>query len=256
MLSSIERRQDIVQRTQAEGRVLVAELARQYAVSAVTVRGDLNDLARNGLVVRCRGGAITSTRLTRELSVQERYKEHLPIKQRLGRAVAALVSTDEAIIIDSGTSTEAVAHCLTDHPGLVVMTNGLNIASVLADIEGIEVRITGGTLRQKSLSFYGRQAENSLRNMHFDKLILGVDGFDLEAGITTHFEPEALLNRLMCDLSSEIIAVTDSSKFNRRGFHIIRASTEISTLVTDSGIPDNYAQALTEAGVKLCLVEG
>ena len=255
MLSTIERRQQIVQQAQAQGKVTVDQLAKQFAVSTVTIRNDLNDLNNNGLLVRCRGGAVASTKLTRELSVQERYKEHLPIKQRLGRAAADLIEPGESIILDAGTTTEEVAHCLADHRDLIVMTNGLNIASALACFDGIEVRITGGTLRNRSLSFYGRPAEESLRYMRFDKVILGVDGFDASAGITTYYEPEALLNRLMCDISSEIIAVTDSSKFDRRGFHVIRACTEITTLVTDSGLPQTYAQALTEAGVKLCIVD-
>ena len=255
MLSTIERRQEIVHLAQIQGKVTVDDLAKQFAVSTVTIRNDLNDLNSNGLLVRCRGGAVASTKLTRELSVQERYKEHLPVKQRLGRAVVDLIAPGESIILDAGTTTEEVAHCLADHKDLVVMTNGLNIASVLAGFEDIEVRITGGTLRSKSMSFYGRPAEESLRHMHFDKVVLGVDGFDAKAGITTYFEPEALLNRLMCDVSSEIIAVTDSSKFDRRGFHIICACTDITTLVTDSGLPDSYRQLLADAGVQLCLVD-
>ncbi len=255
MLSTIERRQEIVQLAQVQGKVLVDELAKQFTVSTVTIRNDLNDLNNSGLLVRCRGGAVASTKLTRELSVQERYKKHLPVKQRLGHAAAELIGHGESIIVDAGTTTEEVAHCLAGHRDLIVMTNGLNIASALATVDDIEVLITGGTLRKKSMSFYGRPAEESLRHMHFDKVVLGVDGFDFEAGITTYFEPEALLNRLMCDISSEIIAVTDSSKFDQRGFHIIRHYTEITTLVTDSGLPERYADALTDAGVKLCIVE-
>ena len=101
------------------------------------------------------------------------------------------------------------------------------------------------------MSFFGQQAEKSLNHLHFDKVILGADGFDMKAGITAYFEPEASLNRLMCAASSEVIAVTDSSKFNRRGGHVICAAEDIHTLITDSGIPAEYSKWLAEAGVEL-----
>ena len=255
MLSTIERRQEIVQQTQAQGKVMVDALAKEFAVSTVTIRSDLNELDKSGLVVRCRGGAIASTKLSKELSVRERYKQHSSVKERLGKVVAALVQSGESIIVDAGTTTEEVAHCLGGHERLMVMTNGLNIASVLSDVETVEVSITGGLLRKKSMSFYGRAAEESLRHMHFNKVILGVDGFDLNAGVTTYFEPEASLNRLMCDISTEIIAVTDSSKFDHRGYHVICPWKEITTLVTDSHIPQEYIHAFGRAGIQLCVVD-
>lgn len=110
-------------------------------------------------------------------------------------------------------------------------------------------------LRKKSLSFYGNIAENSLRDYNFNKLILGVDGFDLRAGITTHFEKEASLNRMMCEIASEIIVVTDSSKFDQQAFHVICSCKRITHLVTDTGIPDRYVDELTKQGVQLHLIQ-
>ena len=135
------------------------------------------------------------------------------------------------------------------------MTNGLNVAHSLLNAPSVEVLMTGGTLRKKSLSFYGRQAEQHLQQYHFDKLILGVDGFEKDIGITTHFELEALLNRVMCEVSREIIVVTDSSKFNRKGVHKIIAASEINVLVTDSGIPAEIKTALEDAGVRLHILD-
>jgi DeoR family transcriptional regulator of aga operon len=119
----------------------------------------------------------------------------------------------------------------------------------------VELMLTGGLLRKKSMSFYGNIAEKSLRDYNFNKLILGVDGFDLKAGLTTHFEKEASLNRMMCDIAHEIIVVTDSSKFDQRAFHVICGSDQIHSLVTDSGIPESYAEYLTKQGVQLHIIE-
>lgn len=257
MLSLIERRKEIVSLTETVGKVDVEALAGQFEVSTVTIRNDLNALSSKGLVVRSRGGAVASTRLTRELSFQEKHTENLPIKRRLGQATADLIGQGVgSLLLDSGTTTEEVALSLLDRAGLTVMTNGLNIASALAGSDGVEVLVTGGTLRKKSMSFYGRQAEESLKFLHFDKLVLGADGVDLQVGITTHFEQEASLNRVMCEVASEVILVADSSKFGRRGSHIICGYKGIDAMVTDSGIPDEFANEFTASGIRVHIADG
>lgn len=252
MLSLIERRKEIVSLTETVGKVDVEALAGQFGVSTVTIRNDLNALSNKGLVVRSRGGAVASTRLTRELSFQEKHTANLPIKRRLGQATADLIGQDVgSLLLDSGTTTEEVALSLLDRSGLTVMTNGLNIASALAGSDGIELLVTGGTLRKKSMSFYGRQAEESLGFLHFDTLVLGADGVDLQVGITTHFEQEASLNRVMCDVASKVILVADSSKFGRRSSHVICGYKGIDAMVTDSGIPNELANEFTASGIKV-----
>jgi len=117
------------------------------------------------------------------------------------------------------------------------------------------VLMPGGILRKNALSFSGSQAEQGLKNYCFDKLFLGVDGFDLRAGITTHNEQEASLNRLMCDISEQVIAVADSSKFGKRSCHMIREFGKIDILVTDSGIPEEYVEGLRDMKVEVIIVE-
>ena len=256
MLSLIERRSEIVRQTESRGKVGVAELATQLNVSQVTIRNDLNALSSKGLIVRSRGGALASTRLTRELSMQEKYKDHLAIKRRLGRAVAELIGSGvRTVALDSGTTAEEVALSLMDHSGLTVLTNGLNVAAALARAEGIEVLATGGMLRKKSMSFFGKHAEESLSHMHFDTLVLGADGICNKIGVTTHFSQEASLNRVMRKQASEVILVADSSKFDKRCPHIICAISDLDIVVTDAGIPGETLQALAEAGVDVRVVD-
>lgn len=255
MLNLIERRKEIVRLTETDEKVDVLALARKFRVSAVTIRTDLNALSAKGLVVRSRGGAVASTRLTRELSLQEKYRKNLSIKRQLGQAVADLIDEDvRSIFLDSGTTTEEVALCLLGRTNLTVTTNGLNTATALAGSDGIEVRVTGGTLRKKSMSFHGRQAEENLRYLHFDKLILGADGVDATVGVTTHFEQEASLNRLMCRAARQVILVADSSKFGRCNSHVICRLSDIDVLVTDPGHPDDIPDALEAHGVALHVV--
>jgi len=253
-LNTIERQQEIVRLTNAQGKVSVAELSQRFGVSEVTIRSDLAVLDSKRLLVRSRGGAMVNDDLSRELSLKEKRQKHSELKQRLGRAVAALIKDDERIILDSGTTTEEVAANLREHKNLIVMTNGLNIALELSQVDKVEVMMTGGTLRKKSMSFYGAQAEQALKHYQFDKVVLGVDGFDLKTGLSTHFEAEATLNRLMCEVAREVIVVTDSSKFERRGFHLICSAMQVHTLVTDSGIPPAYVEELTRMGVQVHVI--
>ncbi|WP_193165125.1 transcriptional repressor AgaR [Microbulbifer hainanensis] len=253
--NTIERRHDIVQTTLDAGRVLVPELAEKYGVSTVTIRGDLNYLDQKGLLVRTRGGAVASNRVSQELSVREKVTEHLDIKRRLAAAAAQEIGEQDTIILDSGTTTAEIARQLHQFRRLIVMTNGLNVAQQLVDADGVEVLMTGGTLRKKSLSFYGRAAEDTLQCYHFDKVFLGVDGIDFQGGITTHFEYEANLNRLMCKVARQVIAVTDSSKFKRSGVHKICDFSELDVLITDSGIPQAFHDVMTEAGVRVVIVD-
>ena len=255
MLNGIERRQEIVRLTESQRRVEVGALAAQFEVSKVTIRQDLRALSQKGLIVRSHGGAVANTPLALELSLEEKYKNNLTIKRRLGETVAGLLGDDiRSIGLDSGTTAEEVALSLVGREDLAVTTNGLNIASALAKSDGVEVRITGGTLRKQAMSFYGRQAEESLRHMHFDRFILGADGIDIDVGVTTHFEPEAYLNRMMCEAARQVILVADSSKFGRFGAHVIRKLSDIDVLVTDDGIPVDLPDRLERIGVELHIV--
>lgn len=249
MSKTLERRQSIVEQVQENGMVNVEHLARKFQTSTVTIRGDLNALDKKGLIVRTRGGAVASNRLTKELSVNEKHSENHGLKQKIGQFASTLIKDGESIILDSGTTTEEIAKHLHNKNNLNIMTNGLNIAAELSNTDNCNVMMTGGTLRKTSQSFFGGQAEDYLTRLRFDKLFLGGDGLESNAGLTTHFEPEALLNRVMCNVSSEIVIVADSSKFGRHGFHIIRAFGQFDRLITDSGVPDSYVERLEKKGV-------
>ena len=150
MSSTLERRQQIVWLAQQQGKVIVDELAGRFRVSSVTVRNDLNHLSKKGFLVRCHGGAVVNSKLAEELSVEERYNDHRAIKMCLGRAVSERINNGEFIFLDSGTTTEEVARCLSNHNNLTVMTNGLNVANVLARFRADRSDRNGGRLAQKN----------------------------------------------------------------------------------------------------------
>lgn len=255
MLNTIERRHEIVLLTEQHGKVSVKQLSEQFGVSTVTIRYDLNELNKRGLIVRSRGGAIASNRLTKELSIKEKQKDNYQVKKSIAKEVAGLINNGESIIIDSGTTTEEVASCLSSKEDLVVMTNGLNIANELARLPNCDVYMVGGQLRHKSMSFHDSHAEERIQNFNFNKVILGVDSIDISSGLSTHFEPEAKLNRVMCNSAEKVIVVTDSSKFGRSALHSILPLSDIDVLITDNGIPEEFIKILNELKVDLRIVE-
>lgn len=253
-MNTLERRHQIVQAAITTGKVYVIDLVEKHKVSAVTIRTDLNHLHQNNILIRFRGGALSSNKITKELSIDDKSCDQVSIKKALAKRVVQELNENESIILDSGTTTAEVARQLSSFRRLVIMTNGLNVMENLTQYEEFEVLMTGGTYREKSKSFYGRQAEDSLERYHFDKVILGVDGLDFHSGITTHFEHDAILNRIMCRVAKEVIVITDSSKFNVSGMHQICTLKHINTLVTDSGIPEAFAVELEKNGVNLIIV--
>ncbi|KMV31820.1 DeoR family transcriptional regulator [Photobacterium swingsii] len=255
MKSAVERRMEIVNVVNRDGKARVEDLAAQFDVSSVTIRSDLSFLEKNGYVVRSHGAAIPNTGVIAELTVHEKRRQNAGIKSLIGQAAAKLIESGDTVILDSGTTTREIASSLKSLEDVVVMTNGLDVAMELASAPGVEVLMSGGVLRKNALSFSGSQAEHSLKNYRFDKVFLGVDGFDLRAGITTHNEQEASLNRLMCEISEQVIAVADSSKFGKRSCHMIREFGNIDILVTDSDIPEDYVQGLREMKVDVIIVE-
>lgn len=248
-----ERRQQISAMVKARGSVQVAPLAERFGVSMQTIRKDLHFLAERGVMERSYGGAIAAGAVTiaAEPPVEAKRAIHIDEKARIGRAAAAMVRPGDSIVLDSGTTTLQIAHHLPDHEDITVLTNDLDISAALARKERVRVVMLGGALRRRNMAFYGAQTESALDDLHVDILFLGVDGFDVERGITTHYEPEAMLNRKMVQAAGRVIAVTDSSKFGRTCLHRIINAGEIDDLVTDETVPEEIALAAERLGFVL-----
>lgn len=252
MKSSVERRSDILALLQQTNSQRVEALAQHFGVSSVTIRNDLNILEQQGLITRSHGFAVLNSRLLAELSIADKGTQFPELKQRIGKVAASLLHNGDRIILDSGTTTKAIVNYIGALE-LTVLTNGLDIASELVACPNVEVRMTGGVLRKNAMSFSGIMADNNLRLARFDKVFLGVDGFDLQKGVTTFNEQEAHLNRLMCDAADQVIVVTDSSKFGQYSDFVICQANQIDVLVTDDQLPAHYQQQLESLGVMVLI---
>ena len=253
MRNTRQRRQQILQLLVDHGSVQVAELVDRFGVSSVTIRTDLNHIEAQGLATRNHGGAVLRRTPPREQDIHEKDALNLPLKESIGACAARLVNPGDNIIIDSGSTTMTLARHLRGHREVTVMTNGLNIAWELANAPGVELLLTGGLLRKQSLSLQGSQAEASLNIYSFDTLFLGVDGLDLQFGLTTHHEAEASLNHRMVERARRIVVLTDASKFGRVSLHRIARLDQVHTVITDEGISDEYREGLQRLGIELII---
>jgi DeoR family transcriptional regulator, aga operon transcriptional repressor len=249
-----ERRQEILSVIQREGRALVVELGQRFSTSTITIRKDLEFLQSRGLIQRTHGGAlpVRSSNLT-DPSLQDKEKQHHREKLRIAAAAVRMVKEGQCVILDSGSTTTAIARALRNFRELTIITNAVNIAAELAGTS-IDVMLTGGTLRKNSFSLVGPQAEDTLREINADILFLGVDGFDTKVGLTTPNVLEARVNRAMANAARRVVAVCDSSKFGRRSLAVIVPPDGIHEVITDKAVPRATIQELREAGIEVTLV--
>ncbi len=249
-----ERRRKILEVIKEEGRGVVTDLASRLQTSQVTIRKDLEKLHSEGLLQRSHGGALpVRAGALLDPSLREKEKQHRKEKQRIGEAAAALIKEGECVILDSGTTTTAVARALRNRGRLTVITNAVNIAAELAGTS-IEVILTGGILRENSFSLVGPLAEETLGRLSADIFFLAVDGFDVHYGPTTPNLLEAKVNREMIKISGRTVCVCDSSKFGRRSLSQIAAPSSIHQVITDNKILKADLNELTEAGIKVTVV--
>jgi DeoR family transcriptional regulator of aga operon len=249
-----ERRRAILDVLRRDGRVLVGDLARQFETSQVTIRKDLEMLDSQGIVHRTHGGALPAHEgALEDPSLREKEKLHRKEKLHIAAAAAQLVSEGQVVILDSGTTTTAIAHALRNFRNLTIVTNAVNIAAELSGAS-VEVILTGGTLRKNSFSLVGPIAEDTLRRLNADILFLGVDGFDVQYGLSTPNLLEAKVNRVMVEVSRRTVAVCDSSKFGRRSLSLIAPPEALHQVITDHGIPKPDLRALKKAGIEVTLV--
>ena len=249
-----ERRREILQLLGRDGRVLVKDLSARFRTSQITIRKDLEILHGRGLVHSTHGGALTpSTGAMNDLSVQEKEKLRRLEKIRIAQAAVRMVEEGQSLLLDSGTTTLAIARALRNFRNLTVITNAVNIAAELANSE-IEVILTGGTVRKNSFSLVGPLAEETLRQLSADVLFLGVDGFDTRLGLSTPNLQEAKVNRVMVGISRKVVAVCDSSKFSRRSLSSIVPPNAIHHVITDRKILKSDQQNLKDFGVQVTIV--
>jgi DeoR family fructose operon transcriptional repressor len=232
----------------------VSTMSELLGVSEVTVRRDLEELERLGLLERIHGGAVHTRRMRSEPRYLEAMTTYPEEKRAIGRAAASLVEPGDTLFFNGGTTTLEVFRHL-DAPGIKVVTNHVGMALEAADRE-LELLVLGGHYRAPSNSLIGPFTVDALRGVHATKTFLGVEGISHRSGVTTPAAVEAEIARLMIERTrGEVIVVADHSKLGTVADFVICHLEEVHRLVTDSEIGEDYRAELTEAGVDVFVTQ-
>ncbi|MCJ8169448.1 DeoR/GlpR family DNA-binding transcription regulator [Atopomonas sediminilitoris] len=245
--NTAQRRHNILALVNDQGEVAVDALAARFDTSEVTIRKDLAELEKLGLLLRRYGGAVSlPSELVHEPVVA-------PAKLQIARAAAQCIREHNRIIVDYGSTTAALIPELAHKRGLLVMTNSLAVANALRELENEPTLLmSGGTWDAHSESFQGQVAEQVLRSYDFDQLFIGADGIDLQRGTTT-FNELLGLSRVMAEVAREVVVMADSSKIGRKIPNLELPWAGIQTLITDAGITPAAAEQIRSHGVKLII---
>ena len=246
--NTLQRRHHIVELLNSQGEVSVDTLSRHFSTSEVTIRKDLGELENSGLLIRRHGGAIP---LPQEIVNEANTSEVSKRKIAIAKAAAECIRDHYRIVIDAGTTTGALLPELSQFQGLVVMTNSLDSANSLRELENEPtILMTGGTWDKRSESFQGNLAEQILKSYDFDQLFVGADGVDAERGTTTYNEFWGL-SRCMAEVSREVIVMVESNKLQRKIPNLELSWSTIDVLVTDDDISKADKKIIEEKGVRV-----
>lgn len=231
---------------------MVEPLAKHFGVTLQTIRRDLSDLAEAGRLERVHGGAVLPSGLT-NIVYAERRALNQTAKAAIGRAAAAMIPEDCAICLNIGTTTEAVAHALLAHERLLVVTNNLNVAQILAANPTCDIVVTGGTYRRADGGLTGREATETLRNFKVDQAIIGCSAIDGDGDLLDFDRDEVDTSRAILAMARQTTLVADQSKLSRTAPARIANLAVIDRIVTDAPLPEHLAQRCAGAGTEVIL---
>jgi DeoR/GlpR family transcriptional regulator of sugar metabolism len=247
--------QHVLRLLETRNSVQVSELAEAFSVSEVTVRSDLGSLARQGLVARVRGGVRALQQGQSEVGFDLRLRLEVERKRAIARAAAAMVGEGEAVALDASTTAYYLALELRTKRELVVVTNGLLVATALADAPGITVLVTGGMLRLSAMSLVGDLGADVLRTTRINKGFLGARGLNLERGLMDLNPDEVRIKQEMADACERIYGIFDGTKWHRSALLTFVTTEELTGIVTDSSAPVNEVEAWRASGVEVLLAD-
>lgn len=253
--SQQERMDQVLRLLDERDSVQVAELAERFSISEVTVRSDLSALAKQGLVARVRGGVRALRESHGEVGFDLRLRLEVEPKRAVARAAAAMVAEGEAIALDASTTAYYLALELRSKRELVVVTNGLLVATALADAPGITVLVTGGILRLSAMSLVGDLGTEVLRTTRINKGFLGARGLSLARGLMDLNPDEVRIKQEMADACEQVYGIFDGTKWHRSALLAFVQPDDLTGIITDASAPADEAEAWREAGVDVLVAD-
>lgn len=254
-----ERRNRIKEKLLHERSVRVSDLVKDFDVSEETVRRDLAVLEQEGFVHKNYGGAILVEELQEMslgiLNVQQRQLQHIDEKDAIGRAAAALVTPNQVVILDAGSTTWCTARHLRGTESLIVVTNGINVAEECSHNPDMELFVLGGKLLPKSMSLVGPQALIELHKYNADFAFIGTTGISAPKGFTSLDIYEAEIKRAMVAASHTVVVLADHSKFEKQSLISFASLEDVDIVITSTLTDPNAVREIESYGVKVMTCE-
>ena len=247
---AIERRNAILEKLQAERRVVVSELSQIYKVSEETIRRDLEKLENDGFAIKSYGGAVINENANVDLPFNSRKKRNVISKQKIAEVISSRIKDGTSIMLDASSTAVYIAKALKERKNLTLITNSIEILIEMFDTPNVNVLSTGGAMREGSFALVGPQTDKMLNSYHVDMAIVSAKGFDLETGLTDTEELHANNKKTMLHAGREKVLAVDSSKFGKTAFTEIGTLEDISMVVTDAKPDEVWLQAFKEYGIE------
>jgi DeoR family transcriptional regulator of aga operon len=249
-------RHDVIRRAiEVAGHVSIAELSGRLGVSEVTIRDDLKYLENRNILTRIRGGAVAVRDGAAELSLEETSTTNRAEKKAIGERAASMIRSGQTVIIDVGSTTTELAKALSPElVGVVVITNGLNIALILESLPGISVIVTGGTLRPLQHSLVAPMATLILDQLKADVAFLGCNGVDPDRGFTNSNIPEAEIKQAMVRSAGKAVFLADHDKIGQVASAFVADIADADLLITDDGAERGILGNLESEGLTVEVV--
>ena len=235
---------------QTRGSVTVEQLADTLGVTLQTVRRDVQRLADEGLLTRFHGGVRVPSSTIENIAHPQRENLNAEGKLRIACTVAAAVPNDCSLILNIGTTTEAIARALRQHTGLRVITNNLNVASILSANPQSEVIVVGGVVRGRDQGIVGEAAVDFIRQFKVDIAVIGISGIEADGSLRDFDYREVKVSQTIISHAREVWLAADISKFNRPAMVEVATLSQIDRLFTDAPPPEPFPALLAEAQVR------
>ncbi len=252
-MTTDEKKSEILKLLKRDGIVKVSLLSEMFDTSEVTIRNYLSDMESKGLLSRVHGGAVSSYRPYYSMNLSQRLETNQEEKLSIAKKVSEMVSPNETIMLNSGTTTLLVFRALPYNYNLNIVTNSISIALEASSNPNFNVVLIGGSVNNKYQFTYGSDAVTQIESYHADKLILSVDGVDLNYGLTTYYDKETSVDKSMLSCADTKIIATDLTKFSRKAFAKICDIDEIDMIVTNSKIQKDIIKQFESIGKTVVL---
>ncbi len=249
-MSANPRQLTLLRVVRAEGSATVEHLADKLGVTLQTVRRDVQRLADEGLLARFHGGVRVPGSTVENIAHQQRENLNALGKARIARSVAQAVPHGCSLVLNIGTTTEAIAKALLHHEGLRVITNNLNVASILSANDKSEVIVVGGVVRGRDRGIVGEAAVDFIRQFKVDIAVIGISGIEADGTLRDYDYREVKVSQTIIAHAREVWLAADSSKFNRPAMVEVANLSQIDRLFTDAAPPEPFPALLEQAQVR------